>query len=87
MLGCLESKLCVNPIKKIKHKIIKVQRELRAWAHAKFEKWDTYLECFKWVVWQLDRMEEVRNLNTMEFQLRIKLREHVFSMVVEKEAK
>lgn len=39
-----------NPIKRFRQKIVCVQKELKAWAQAKFEKWDTYLERSKWVV-------------------------------------
>lgn len=73
--------------KEIKHKIISIQRELRTWSQAKFEKKDSYLSRSKWIIQQLDKAEEVRNLNDHEFNLRIRLREQVFQLARDKESR
>ncbi|XP_078181452.1 uncharacterized protein LOC144575215 [Carex rostrata] len=74
-----------NPVRVFQEKIFTVQRELLSWARRKFCKRDTLLRRSKWVLRQLDRVEELRHLNTIEFRLRIKIREHIFGLARDKE--
>lgn len=48
---------------------------------------ETYLNRSKWVLQQLDRVEEHRQLNSDEFGLRIALREHIFALATDKDAR
>ncbi|XP_078165205.1 uncharacterized protein LOC144559911 [Carex rostrata] len=74
-----------NPIKRIHFKINKLRSALRSWAHETYARRETYLTRSMWVIRQLDFAEETRNLNSMEFMLRIRFREHVFKLAKEKE--
>lgn len=76
-----------NPVSKFKRKIREVQKAMTIWAQQKFQARDTYLSRSKWALQQIDRAEEVRDLNSNEFGLRIKLKEHIFQLAREKEAK
>lgn len=78
---------CNNPVTRIQKKIAATRRELKKWATEKFRKRDTYLSTSKWVLQQLDRVEECRTLNTHEFGLRIQLREHIFQLASDQEAR
>lgn len=75
------------PVRNFRIKLAAVGKELRAWAQVAFSKKDTYLGRSKWVVQQLDRVEEKRNLNDHERGLRIKLREHIFHLALISETK
>lgn len=74
-----------NPVRNFNQKIGTVQKALTRWARQKFCSRDTYLRRSKWVLRQLDRVEELRHLNSIEFRLRIRLREHIFTLARDKE--
>lgn len=81
----LPSNIYTNPVKNFQEKVAIVRKELHRWARKKFCKRDTYLRRSKWILRQLDRVEELRQLNTTEFRLRIRLREHIFELARDKE--
>lgn len=76
-----------NIARVIQRKIFAVQKALRRWSEEKFKSSETNLTRSKWVVRQLDRVEEHRNLNRVELQLRVMLKEHIFRLAAEKELK
>lgn len=76
-----------NPIIRRQKKISAARDALKRWSHEKFKKRETFLSRSKWVLQQLDRAEEQRPLSSLEFCLSIRLREHIFILAVEKEAK
>jgi hypothetical protein len=71
------SKLSNNPAKNFALKLNKLRLALRDWANAKFRNADTHLENSKWVVHQLDKVEESRNLTPVERRLRVRLKEFI----------
>lgn len=70
-----------DPIRNLHHKIRSTQRRLGAWAAETYKLCvHTYLRRSKWVVQQLDHVEEAKRLSEGEFRLRISLREHIFNL-------
>lgn len=77
----------LDPIKTFHLKIKKTAEALHRWAQVTYRSKDTYLTRSMWVIQRLDRAEESRILNSLEFMLRIRLRENVFKLSKEKEEK
>lgn len=68
-------------------KLTRTLKALELWAQHKFGNRKNFLEKSKWVLQCLDRAEERRSLTGIEFALRIRIREHIFQLAKEKEAK
>lgn len=82
-----ESVTIQNPVRRMQQKIYAIQRTLRSWAQEKFQKRDTFLSRSKWVLRQLNTAEERRELNSVEFRLRISIREHIFILAADQETR
>lgn len=64
-----------------------VKKAITAWAKDKFKSPKKMLTNTKLVIQLLDKAEENRSLTNREFQLRIKLRKHVYQLAIDQEAK
>jgi Endonuclease/Exonuclease/phosphatase family len=76
-----------NPTKRILTKFKILRAQLTSWERKKFKQKNTALVRSKWVVQLLDRVEERRSLNTIEINLRIRLKTHIYELASLAEAK
>jgi hypothetical protein len=63
-----------NNTKRILTRLKLLRAELKKWDHHKFKGKNSHLTIAKWIVQTLDIVEEHRDLNSLEINLRIRLK-------------
>lgn len=76
-----------NKARKFQFRLRNTMEALIKWSQQKFGSRNSFMQKSKWVLQCIDRVEEKRMLTQIEIVLRIRIREHIFKMAKEKEAK